>query len=350
VSSTVRPLVHIGLAKSASTFLQQAIFPKLPQIEYLGKNTPDENLRKAGMMVVRATSITYQEARALEAFSTPLIRAGELGHRAIYSEEDLSVFKFLDPEMMAIRLKTILGTYDVLMISRDPFHWVQSNYQFRLSTYQPRTLWGMNHWLREHMRVVGIGSDITEIHYTGILDTYARHCGGKINMIPYELLAKSPIAFSDHLATVVGTGADVIRAEITKPRDRKLYKGRITQMESNFIREARRILARDFDGFIRALEPYLAQSGAKPNEKALEELILLSQAKVEDFSVWVDPLLRLRVSMSRTFDKASLPAAEELDDDLLESIDRVGRIQKRLAREKYAVDLNSFGIRYHGEK
>jgi hypothetical protein len=82
----------------------------------------------------------------------------------------------------------------------------------------------------------------------------------------------------------------------------------------------------------------------------LEELILLSQAKVEDFSVWVDPLLRLRVSLSRTFDKASLPAAEELDDDLLESIDRVGRIQKRLAREKYAVDLNSFGIRYHGEK
>jgi hypothetical protein len=325
------------------------VFPKLPGIEYLGKNTPNEELRRAGMMLVRATSNTYKEARVLDAFSTPLVLASESERRPVYSEEDLSVFKFLDPETMALRLRHVLGAYDVLMISRDPFHWIQSNYQFRLSTYQPRTLWGMNHWLREHMRVVGIGSDITEISYTSVLDTYARHCGGKVNMIPYELLAQDKMQFSSRLATILGTGSDTIEAQVLKPQDRKRHKGRITQMESDFIREAHRILTRDVDGFVRALEPYLTRPGATPDEAAFAELKRLAQSKAEDFAVWIDPLRRLRSSMSPAFDKLSVPAREDIDPEFLESIDRIGRIQKRLSREKYAVDLDSLGIYYHGE-
>lgn len=349
MSSTIHPLVHIGLAKSASTFLQNAVFPRIPNIEYLGKNVAEEGLRKAGMMMVRATSLNYREDRVTEAFSTPLSRAAATGYRPVYSEEDLSVFKFLDPETMALRLRKILGPYDVLLISRDPFHWIQSNYQFRLSTYQPRTLWGMNRWLQDHMRVVGIGSDITEINYTAVLDTYARHSGGKVNMIPFELLSKNTEDFGKRLSDVLEVDADIVKAALAQPRDRRMHKGRITRMESDFIREAHRILSLDFHGFLRSLEPYLGLPGAKPDAQALANLTALADAETEDFQVWVEHLQRLRISLSPVFDHNSSPAQEEIRPDLLAHIDRVGRIQKRLSNERYGINLEKLGIRYHGE-
>lgn len=125
---TMLPLVHIGMAKAASTFLQLEVFPNVKGLLNLGKHHVFDDLRNAGNALTRRTSADWNLAMFREPFDAALAKASAEGLRPVLSNEDFSVYKFLDPEMMALRLRQILGPYDVLLIIREPVSWLRSHY------------------------------------------------------------------------------------------------------------------------------------------------------------------------------------------------------------------------------
>jgi hypothetical protein len=163
-----RPIVHIGMAKAASTFLQIEVFPNAKGLRNLGKHRVPDELRVAGAALTRRTSADWNLSKFRVPFEKALAEAASDGLRPVLSDEDLSVYKFLDPEMMARRLRDILGTYDVLFLIREPVSWVRSHYLFRLEHQNPVAALGFEHWLRTHLESRRIGSDIVEIWYDAL--------------------------------------------------------------------------------------------------------------------------------------------------------------------------------------
>ncbi len=159
----MRPLVHIGMAKAASTFIQLEVLPDLPGVVNLGKHHVPDNMKRAIMAVTRRISISWRDQA--ETFATPLREAAsgamQQGLRPVLSDEDLSVSKFIDPETMARRLHSIFGDYDVLFIVREPFSWLTSHYLFRLQHQNPVAVLGFEEWLDYHFQSQRIGCNRT---------------------------------------------------------------------------------------------------------------------------------------------------------------------------------------------
>jgi hypothetical protein len=344
-----RPLVHIGLAKAASTFLQETLFARLSTVQYLGKRNVPEELDAAGRAIVRRLSVTWRQEDVEPAFRDALRSAAASGRRPLYSEEDLSVFKFIDPETCARRLRSIIGPYDVLLIVRDPMTWIQSQYHFRLSTFHPLTLWGMDHWLRHHLRIVGIGSDVTEIRFGSLAKVYSTICGGDVHILPYELLVLDKADFAERLADIVGADlGEVSRLFASNPKP-LILKSRITRAEADFIRTARFIVQRDFKSLSESIDRYAALNGAQTTCAELTELRRLIATEDDDFENWKKPLDGLRRWLRPCF-RGQAAAEEPIAPEFVDRLTRLARQELRILRKEFHVDFAKMGVRFHWEE
>lgn len=239
-----RPLLHVGMAKAASTFLQNELFCSLEGVHYLGKLHVADDLDRARRAIVRATSLTWDEADVAAVFERELAEAARSGKRPVLSDEDFSVFKFLDPATSVGRVRAILGPLDILLMIRHPLSWLRSNYLFRLSTLEPRAVLGFGEWFEIHSEVVGIGSDITEIRFAELAEVYRRVAGGRMTVVPMELITLDRAAFAATLAEAIGASSDEVAARLDAPPDRRRHKIGMSIVEQEMLETARWVVLR----------------------------------------------------------------------------------------------------------
>ncbi|WP_226583479.1 hypothetical protein [Acuticoccus sediminis] len=333
------PLVHVGMAKAASTFLQQVVLPRLPSHFYIGKHHNTPEMARALMGLTRLLSLDWKP-EAAKAVIDEAVAARSAGRPVLYSEEDCSVFKFLDPAVISARLVEVLGPHDVLMVIRAPGTWVQSQYQFRLSTYHPDTLFGSVEWFDRHRQVVGIGSDLSEIRFAALAEVYRRICGGRVHIIPYELLVRDKGAFTARLADALNVEPASLEPLMNQPRDRRRDKTRITAADAGFIRLARYVVMQDPDTFWRLAEERLE---ACPGARELDDyaaLRALTEAGTLNFSLWRPHLSRLRLRILSHLQEGEA-ANDPLAPEQTEYLTRVGRNQKRQLKAQFGIDLDA---------
>lgn len=225
-----RPLVHIGMAKAASTFLQLELFPSLEGVTNLGKHLIPEDQKKSISAITRHISFNWRDKvnEIKTTFCDALDTARSNGDRPVLSDEDFSVTKFLDPETMARRLRHVLGDYDVLFIVREPFGWLASHYLFRLQHQNPVAVQGFEEWLDHHSGTQRIGSDITELWFAQIAEIYDEFCGGDVRILSYELLKQDTPRFADELAAAMCVSSDSVLKRLNTPPRQSAHKLRIT--------------------------------------------------------------------------------------------------------------------------
>jgi hypothetical protein len=258
-----RPLIHIGMSKAASTFIQLEVLPELAGVANLGKHHVPENMKNSIMAVVRRVSITWRGVA--EPLSAPLREAASIavqqGLRPVLSEEDLSVSKFIDPETMARRLHWIFGDYDVLFIVREPFSWLTSHYLFRLQHQNPIAVLGFEEWLEYHFHSLRIGSDVAELWFSQIAKIYAEHCGGKVTVLPYETLKEDKEAFAVSLAKVLGVATEAVQVKLDAPPKASAHKLRITENKRRLFEVFRWIEWRQPERFVADIQSLSAELG-----------------------------------------------------------------------------------------
>ncbi len=214
--------VHIGLGKAGSSFLQKAVFKNLP-IKYLGKNGESDDINELILSLATDSSFIYDDCKFKERLST--VDAGKV----LISEEMFAAHTFTDPELIAIRLKRLLGDdVKLLLITRNVEDWLNSQFMYRLEMGQPDVLHGADAWCKKVIKWQKVGNPLMQIYYSKLYDTYARVFGSdKITVIPYEMLKKEPNKFYIELDNFFGLDNGVVSNSLLKDPVRR-YKKRMT--------------------------------------------------------------------------------------------------------------------------
>lgn len=283
---TSRPFVHIGLAKAASTFLQQEVFPAIEGVRYLGKHHVEKPLARAGAALVRQTSLRWRDEKFAPAFHEALDDARARKLLPVYSEEDLSVFKFMDPETACLRLRRIIGPFDTLLIIRHPMTWLRSHYLFRLSTLERDAVFGFDRWFERHIARPGIGNDVDEIHFADLASVYRGHCDGEMHILPYELLKLDPARFARALAKMTGLDEELLVERVSGGPKGGAHKVGISEAEQEIYETAHWVVLEQFGAVKDGLRDVLAAHGAVLTEESALALDSLIAREERDLRAW----------------------------------------------------------------
>jgi hypothetical protein len=333
--------VHLGLAKTASTFLQQGIFSKHSEINYLGKNLVATELHKAGHRLVRNKPEQYKGSEVKREFIRA-IRQGTDKKVHVYSEEDLSVFKFLNPKICARRIERIFTNYNAFLFIREPLSWINSQYYFRLSTYQIDTLDGFVPWLTKHLENLSVGSDLAEIEYSKIINIYENKLGnGLFKVYLYEEFKENPSSVLQNLGDFMGIESNELIQLNNDRLNQIMDKERMTVAMVEFIRNTNFLVKGDLDSFRQNLEKYLVLMPSN-RKKLLKQIEDLFSAKKTDIVAWQPVLHRLYKSLEKYF-KNSPKAEEIIPNCFKEKILKISLEQNEIILNRWKLPLSDYG-------
>lgn len=323
----MKTFVHLGLPKTGTTFLQQVLFKNHKGINYLGKNGSDDNLNKAISGIVRLGSNLFDIDTVTAKFKEQLSTVNS-GLPILLSEEDLSRYLFLDPELMASRLRYIFGEFHPLYVIRNPVDWLQSLYFFRLSLLHPDALNGPDNWLAKNLKNHSVGSETNDLYYGKVAALYRRYSGvNKINVFCYEDLMHDRDGFISNLSDIIGIDVKesidlVSNSSENKNRD----KIRINQNQADFLCGCK-LLNTDYNSFVRHIEKFLAIS--------IQDLVTSTvqnefKYNLESKNTTLDNWASLIKSINRILGENNSPPAEFLiNDEQKSSIYNLCRRQAR---------------------
>lgn len=200
-------IIHIGYHKSASTFLQQQVFPRLPvnyvffagdKRQYLDMIESDDGLDSN---LIR-NWVDQEIARKYPTGKHPT---------TVLSHEELSGhphgYKLISPITTARNLKQTFPNAKILIIVRNQLDYLTSLYTFRVAIkgYETRSF---SHFLEEE----GKKGLYDHLEYHHLVEFYQQLFGvERVAVIPMELLLKSPDDFYGRLFKFMGIPTQLLK-------------------------------------------------------------------------------------------------------------------------------------------
>jgi len=225
--------LHIGLAKAASTTLQAFVFPNHPDVHYLGKKHPDKAFEEVTRSLNKRPNPEHL-ATGWEKTLRQAIREGQDRNLTpLYSEEDLSTYKFIDPRIYIERWHAIAPDARILFIIRNPAQWLTSLFFFRLTYGQDDVLLGFETWIDKFARLKQLTSSSREVFYSDIYHLYSQTFSkDNILVLPFELIKKNAALFCDKVGEHFDISSKVLQELLTS--EQPVRKKRIDGHKSFF--------------------------------------------------------------------------------------------------------------------
>jgi hypothetical protein len=341
LSPTEPPVfVHIGLAKTGTTTLQRNYFSQAPAINYLGKKNGNIELTHANRAVTRRPDRKYDPEETRNVFEKHLGAPGV----AIFSDEDMTVYKFLHPRQMGARVGRLFRNPRLIYVARRPRDWIKSQYFFRLSTYNLDCLNGINPWLDRHFARDEVGSDITEISFAETFRVFHDAAGKPPFLIlPYEMMVKDTDAFLAEIERFMGLDGELRRLRPEAETDPK--KRRIAAYQANFIRTLE-LYRTDRDAFLDRVT-FFARYGSAEMQRNFRRLRSDPATGLEQWIEFFTEIERRIATRGQTDEKlqAMLSGGDdyEIRPDLKARIAEVEARETAAMQRDYGVDLTPFG-------
>lgn len=180
----MKKYLHIGLGKAASTTLQAALFDNILEIDFIGRRGVEQTSRNLAInQITHLNSFQYSQESVVDKLAI------DGNRKSLISDEMCSTFSRIDPYIIAGRLKSILGSAKVLLITREPEDWLNSLYFFRLTRGHQDVFQHHDAWLASNLRLQKIGSPLLQVFYAKLHDIYQTAFGlNSVTILPYELL------------------------------------------------------------------------------------------------------------------------------------------------------------------
>lgn len=216
-------LIHVGLHKTASTFLQQKVFPSFTQFEFLGKSYLSWN--SAFNRLIYGDDTLYQSSairQELRLIYDRIVSTGASG--LILSEEELSghpEYNYLNRGTVARRLAENLPNAEILLVLRGQLDLICSLYnQFvklgRFTGHLDRTFlhsspetmtlaeWHDGKNVKINSRFINHQSLMIPDHfrYSALYAFYAS-LFPKVHVLLFEELQSAPMIFMGKLASIL---------------------------------------------------------------------------------------------------------------------------------------------------
>lgn len=342
MSDKMTNVVHVGLCKTGTTFLQQNIFSKHSGIHYLGKVVlDDEALLEAGVQLARQSSVQFVLDDVKAIFNAEFQKTAP-GQVRVLSEEDLTTFKFLDPAICAARLRQVFGDARILLTVRNPFHWLESLYFFRLWVGQPDVMQPFADWLRWALAQPYVLNPITEIYFAQIARLYEDTFGREnVLVVPYELLKENPVDYFTTMGSFMSVDVEELLT-LNRARDGKTKeKSRMSVCEAEFHQLLKSLGEKNTRVFAKGLAKWIDRL---PKEQRAPLLTRLKAARKEsvDSPEWRQVFQQTRKALRPIF--ADSPAATIDWPPSLQNrmISQLGPSIRALSEQR-KLDLGRFG-------
>jgi len=296
--------IHIGLAKTATTTMQRMLFSRHPQIGYLGKNWIESERAKLALLHMARgpeRKFDFQEIKSAFEELTQWYEGADSEKRILLlSEEDLTTFRFIDPQVCARRAKMVFPKARVLLLIREPIEWLQSMYFFRLSLRFPETLDGFNSWLKNGLERRFAGTDIGQIQIGTLLDTYVSCFGAEnLTVLRYEDLVSDGRVFILTLSELLGVDPRPALTLFDESGDLPFHKLRITEAHKSFLEKYKLVILGCYREYLDELVPLVAGLEKRPRRQAVEMMRIdmkddraAIEAKLKAVSAFLDRACR----------------------------------------------------------
>lgn len=332
--------VHMGLAKTGTTTLQTQYFSQCPEIRYLGKNSGDEFLDRAGKEITRQHTEKLDLAGYKARFDSEL----EKGGAGVFSDEDLSVWKFFHPSELGRRTAFMFPKPKLIYVVRKPTDWVLSQYYFRLSTYRRDTFSGPNAWLEKHLSQLRVGSDLAEIQFVDTLDLFAAAADpSDVLILPYELMRADGMGFLQQVEAFIGVPGALTKLYSDQAVEKKT---RLNPEQANYMRTLHGF-DRDRDAFLEATKVYARY--ARPDVGVMHQTLLdRADATLDEWIVWFRKAQRGVFTALAKGDETLTKALQTHADyrpreGLMAHVLEVEQEQTAKMAERHGIDLTAWG-------
>lgn len=213
--------VHLGLPKTATTMLQEYLFAKHSQLNYLGKHSPpakhyipDKSMNSLVTSVINPNR-TYPPS-AVNDLRQTIKSAVISGKTSIFSKEGWCGLSEEKRARFAVQLKKTVGNCRVLLTIREPLSFVESLYFQKLQGFhngkypnlkehfgQPPKYFDVNTWLQTLLESSKINRTLfNKLRYADTAEYYASVFGkDRVKVLAFEQLKSSPEQFIGKLSS-----------------------------------------------------------------------------------------------------------------------------------------------------
>jgi hypothetical protein len=240
----VSPIIHIGFPKCASTTLQKQLFSRHPEMKSLGifptKNVGidsdyiavecpylvDENVRRFHYNLVMLNSLEYHRCGNAQLFAEHVQRYIEPETVTVLSNERLTsvFFSYSDIAVKADRLKSLFPKAKVLVVIRNQFGLIESQYRDRpfdprsFAIGQPVSLdrWVEIAWKSDHIYF------LESLKYWETVTYYTALFGhDNVQVLLLEYLRDDLSRFSEMISSFTGTNCGLTLATLSGQRENR---------------------------------------------------------------------------------------------------------------------------------
>ncbi|PIT86857.1 MAG: hypothetical protein COU33_00825 [Candidatus Magasanikbacteria bacterium CG10_big_fil_rev_8_21_14_0_10_43_6] len=200
--------IHIGLPKTATTFLQKRVFPFLPNVTYMGIPYRDDRFHSRVLNIIYRDESLYSYEQEAEDLAKIV---SESAHPLLMSDESLSCYRGTDLVNKAKRLKNAFPHASVIIVIRNQIDILQSMYfqYLKQHVYCSFETW-IDVLYRTHKVIIDgdmatsypkgkikIGEyDLARLQYAHLVGVYAKAFGlERVHVFMYEQLKATPKNF-----------------------------------------------------------------------------------------------------------------------------------------------------------
>jgi hypothetical protein len=244
---------------------------------------------------------------------------------------------------MGFRVAEVFDEPRLIFVTRRPRDWVVSQYFFRLSTWRPDTLDGINPWLEAHLARLDVGSDVAEIRFAETFRRFRQAAGeGPFLVLPHELMAADLNGFLARIEAFMGLDGELRAAAAAAHGPRK---ARIDPRMAG-LRRLLGLASSDRRAFLERAG-VLAASVLREDRLRFEALAADPATDVVAWKGWLGAVER-RVARRLAAGDAPLAGILDFGDDairpeLLAGIDAIAAQETEAMRRDFGVDLGEWG-------
>ena len=285
--------IHIGMAKTGTTYLQNIIFCKHKDISYFGKNSTIEDINLIGKTIYSKNKKSYNDKHAKEVYQNFIKNNGKSCF--LYSEEILSSYIYAEPSLMASRLSSFMGKFHPILVIREPSVWLESMYFFRLYNFKQEAIFGFEHWLNKYNLNSSTKSDIYSLNYGMTAETYRTASQqGKISILFYEEFRQDRVKFLKQISEILSI--DVIHTiELAGKHVPSAHKDklRINIKQAEFLWNCSLLHRGEITKFQKVVDAHLKDINSDLLGEVPNQVRDLFDSKSLDILKWVSTLKRI---------------------------------------------------------
>lgn len=235
--TSVPIVIHVGYPKTATTTFQVHVFPKHPEIDYLGKFIPSHGYREPGVYdqidaLLHRSALRPPDMRPLQKY-IEAVRQQSDRKVVLISSEAFVHPTAIDIATVAERLKEAVGDGRILITIREQisailsFYWMHGRYgQFlsfgaRDSAKQLIFPLSFLEWVEVQMSVPD-KNYLATLRYDEVINCYATLFGKEnISVLLFETLLGTSDAYARQLGDILGVNGRTIKELIANGHENR---------------------------------------------------------------------------------------------------------------------------------